>query len=468
MARNIPRRLNGDWRDYQKLSQLHLPAGKLHELEQLLNTAHAKYLQDLDTIAEDASAWARSLVEKHEAYMLEDDLRDYVDAAGAASTEYYDAVRQAWADAAGKQFPDFQHDRTASPEHTLWNVVGGTSHTDKPGYKFADMIAGKVPDMTIHSLFPDFTSADDAEQFAADMVRQAARDTMVMHQRRDPTKPRYARVPQGKVTCAFCLMLASRGFAYHSEESAGLFHTYHRHCDCQIVPCWGEQHLQGYDPEEMSSLYESAKHQTKSKDYREILKTLRRIAPSQLKDGVQPKQQPQRAPKTRTNWLEEINRGQKAPIAMAHELETTDTEWDKRQKALNIPLSEDILEAQEIVFAERFKKQGQQFKWIPKSEMGKATNDFIWVNNGNLPFELKSMGSTTYKSIVGRISTAANSAREKSNVVKENFIIDIGDKKLKESDMKKLANFNNRKREGEPIILKHLYIYSQDKLIRLI
>lgn len=44
----------------------------------------------------------------------------------------------------------------------------------------------------------------------------------------------YARVPTGARTCTYCMMLASRGFAYHSESTAK--QGDHRQCDCLIVP----------------------------------------------------------------------------------------------------------------------------------------------------------------------------------------------------------------------------------------
>lgn len=47
---------------------------------------------------------------------------------------------------------------------------------------------------------------------------------------------RYARVPCGTETCDFCLMLASRGFVYLSEESAEGTNHVHRGCDCVVVP----------------------------------------------------------------------------------------------------------------------------------------------------------------------------------------------------------------------------------------
>ena len=46
-------------------------------------------------------------------------------------------------------------------------------------------------------------------------------------------EPAFARVPTGRETCSYCIMLASRGFAYHTSESAG--HADHRGCNCLIV-----------------------------------------------------------------------------------------------------------------------------------------------------------------------------------------------------------------------------------------
>ena len=59
---------------------------------------------------------------------------------------------------------------------------------------------------------------------------------------------RYARVPGGGETCRFCMMLAGRGFVYHSEGSA-VGHQYHPHCDCVAVPGRkGRTAIEGYDP----------------------------------------------------------------------------------------------------------------------------------------------------------------------------------------------------------------------------
>lgn len=60
---------------------------------------------------------------------------------------------------------------------------------------------------------------------------------------------RYARVPSGKA-CAFCLMLASRGFVYHSKTSAGEDKGhYHNHCHCAVVAGNLKMKVSGYDPD---------------------------------------------------------------------------------------------------------------------------------------------------------------------------------------------------------------------------
>ena len=71
-----------------------------------------------------------------------------------------------------------------------------------------------------------------------------------MPRKKNRSKVRYARVPSGGETCPFCMMLASRGAVYHSEATAGGDGHYHAHCRCRIVPVFGDQQIEGYDPSE--------------------------------------------------------------------------------------------------------------------------------------------------------------------------------------------------------------------------
>lgn len=105
-------------------------------------------------------------------------------------------------------------------------------------------------------------------------VTAAAGRCMEFNARNDPDRDvRYARVPQGEKTCDFCIMLASRGPVYRTEESAGAFTQFHLHCDCKIMPFWntyavydptdghfvgrrsGSTSYEGYDPDAYFSQY---------------------------------------------------------------------------------------------------------------------------------------------------------------------------------------------------------------------
>ena len=79
-------------------------------------------------------------------------------------------------------------------------------------------------------------------------TRRAANLCTFENAKRDPLKPKWARIPAGDETCEWCIMLASRGFAYSSKEAAS--HS-HANCDCRVVPSWDKDNpaVQGYDPE---------------------------------------------------------------------------------------------------------------------------------------------------------------------------------------------------------------------------
>lgn len=105
-------------------------------------------------------------------------------------------------------------------------------------------------------------------------VKQPSRDTVVFNAGK--SNARWARVPSGATTCAFCLMLASRGFVYRSEETAD-GHKYHGKCDCVAVPDWSDSpQLEGYDPDRLYRVYETAAGQVGNRfDTGAILSALR-------------------------------------------------------------------------------------------------------------------------------------------------------------------------------------------------
>lgn len=109
------------------------------------------------------------------------------------------------------------------------------------------------------------------------LIRQTGRQTIDQSVRLDPARPRVARVPMGAETCAFCLVLASRGPVYRSVSSAGHDTKYHDFDDCEQVVVWGstDELPEGYDPGELYGKYEDAKAAAGTSDLRGILRELR-------------------------------------------------------------------------------------------------------------------------------------------------------------------------------------------------
>lgn len=121
---------------------------------------------------------------------------------------------------------------------------------------------------------------------------QPGRDTISASVAADPRRALWARVPTGETTCAFCVVMASRGAIYLSRESAGggrggvmgwldsLFgegDNYHGHCDCVPTPVWDRDELpEGYHPGELYDQYRDARRAAKSGDLKNILAEMRR------------------------------------------------------------------------------------------------------------------------------------------------------------------------------------------------
>ncbi len=82
--------------------------------------------------------------------------------------------------------------------------------------------------------------------------------TIFANARRDPTKPKYARVPASGEACDFCMMLASRGFEYATGKSGEKVHN-HNGCKCVYVCSWDKDaRAQGYDKDEWYDRWQDA------------------------------------------------------------------------------------------------------------------------------------------------------------------------------------------------------------------
>ncbi|EFA23677.1 EndoU domain-containing protein [Bifidobacterium gallicum] len=130
-------------------------------------------------------------------------------------------------------------------------------------------------------------------------MKYYGRDTVMSCVAHDPLHPRYAVVPHGKC-CAYCTMIASRGFDYHPANTARA--ALHDNCGCMPCPSWEakRQVIAGYDPDAMRDQYQHAVDAVEGKadppawaakldafsQRDRILEAMRRLKPDEYTDGV--------------------------------------------------------------------------------------------------------------------------------------------------------------------------------------
>lgn len=173
----------------------------------------------------------------------------YGEGAAAASCEMYDAI----AKESGVDVPDAEPAETATyPE--AGKAVNGTLKTGN-----AEIVAGSV----------------------GRMVKMAGVDTMMKNAIRDGAE--WAWIPQGNETCAFCIMLASRGWQRASKAALNGDHADHIHayCDCMYAIRFdSETNVEGYDPEKYKAMYDEAEGDT----WEEKLNSMRRDISAQERE----------------------------------------------------------------------------------------------------------------------------------------------------------------------------------------
>lgn len=96
----------------------------------------------------------------------------------------------------------------------------------------------------------------------ARLVKQVGADTTLKNAKRDGAQ--FAWVPHGD-TCAFCIVLASRGWQYMSDAALRNGHAEHIHanCDCEYAVRFDRKSgVAGYDPAKYLEEYEKADGRT--------------------------------------------------------------------------------------------------------------------------------------------------------------------------------------------------------------
>lgn len=99
---------------------------------------------------------------------------------------------------------------------------------------------------------------DEISGAVARLVKRTGQDTLLNNAMRDSAE--FAWIPAGD-TCAFCIMLASRGWQYISKDALKNGHAEHIHsnCDCTyMVRHSHDMNIRGYDPDKYLAQYEGA------------------------------------------------------------------------------------------------------------------------------------------------------------------------------------------------------------------
>ena len=292
-------------------------------------------------------------------------------------------------------------------------------------------------------------------------VRQWGRDTIVNNAQADPGDVRFARMPIGK-TCAFCLMLASRGAVYHTNTEAGDLNDYHPGCDCQIVPVFPGQQPP-YDVAPLEAIYERGRTAAGSGDPKQIAAAIRRDPHSGVTDAVKPDQRSE----DEQGWAGHTHgyvHPHGAPL-------WSEAERVRRQDALGIVPAGEQLYQHEIESVERMQALGHQLRWLARTDRH-ATNDAIWIDQGNIAIELKATRakSSTMSARITDCFKQAEDAAERGDVVvsKVNFVFDIGPSALTDRLRNQLAHYNIRRAGQTPERqIKRLWVLSRGQLVEI-
>jgi len=150
-----------------------------------------------------------------------------------------------------------------------------------------DAVEAKVRYLAGHLWTPEPAAILGGLLTAADKyVKQPGRDTMASNAKREGV--RWARVPTGKKTCSWCLILASRDAVYTSKQSAGGDgNKFHGACDCVATRiAKASDYPDGYLPDDYYAMYQAARQEAQSGDMGDIAAAFRKLHPDAVTDGI--------------------------------------------------------------------------------------------------------------------------------------------------------------------------------------
>lgn len=232
---------------------------------QISDKVWTRYIERLRNVNDTAAREMFEYLATHDWYVSNASKRAAVDFAFALATKYgeaateaacemYDSIATAFA--AGR-FAPADPAATATYDETAKAMYGGMKKTRNIQY-IAD-ITGRL-------------------------VKQAGADTMTMNALRDGAE--WAWIPSGD-SCAYCIMLSSRGWQKASAKALRNGHAEHIHanCDCNYCVRFDEDTtVEGYDPNALYDKY--AEYRDKAGSWQKGVKEMRHDLDVQNRDKI--------------------------------------------------------------------------------------------------------------------------------------------------------------------------------------
>lgn len=206
-----------------------------------------RYRADVDIAAEQASEFVAAYIEAFRAEYPGASVAEIRDLATQAITDSLNVFGDQAAELSCELFDEIAEESESVKRSRIYDgLVGG------------DMVDGRVRYLAKSLVTGDYDGFDRSiRDVTKYYVKRSALENMVRNC--SANEVRYARVTTGLETCAFCFMLSTRGFVYHTEVTALGLHGYHQHCDCVAVPGFRngdeDSQIEGYMPSEMRKRY---------------------------------------------------------------------------------------------------------------------------------------------------------------------------------------------------------------------
>lgn len=288
-------------------------------------------------------------------------------------------------------------------------------------------------------------------------VRNASRDTVSLSAESAGTG--WCRVPRPG-SCAFCLMLASRGAVYSSRATAltvgaaprkrgprAAGSRYHDNCGCmvqEVLPGHGAPPIvQGLEHALVEMQDANGHKPVTLAQWHEYVRSRR------TSDAA--------ARRAQSRTMSSARARGRALERLAGESELD--YWARRAASTGIDFGSEQIKAHEVRMVERLLDAGQDVVWLPRKPSAPSNDMLLTIAGERVPVEAKTC-KPRYQSIHSRIVKAASSAANHAEpVVKDAFLIDIGNAQLSESLLRELEGFNVGRRKYR---LRHLLVLSED------